>query len=145
MTTRNKLDAISIYYALERAGMAGAFKSHEVEDMASGLAKAARALDRINLDRCNGISRWDNTHKMRISTWLEEDEARADWLEARYRAAATAIVDRLNGSNGAAFFPESYFPAGKFAIRFGGDPRGASIKLYVAPDDPESGNASAYF
>jgi hypothetical protein len=68
MTTRNKLDAISIYYALERAGMAGAFKSHEVEDMASGLAKAARALDRINLDRCNGISRWDNTHKAPASS-----------------------------------------------------------------------------
>jgi hypothetical protein len=134
--TRNKLDAIrELYTAIERADMGGAFRFRDVEDMAAQLAKAARVLDRINVDRCNGIERWDPAARMRLASWTEEDEARAEKLALRHANAALAIVHRLNA--------ESMLVP--FSIRFNGDPRGASIKLYVAPDDPESGNASAYF
>lgn len=132
-----KLDAIrGLYTAIERAGMGGAFRFREVEEMAAELAKAGRALDRINLALCNGIERWDSAAGRRLASWTDEDQARADKAIARHRATAETVVAQLNAES---------FLSGSFAVRFNQDPRGAAIKLFVAPDNPESGNASAYF
>jgi hypothetical protein len=133
--TTNKLDAIrSLYGAIERAGMSGAFRFRDVEEMAVAFSKAARALDRINLARCNGVERWDAKAGMRLASWHPEDEERAERLETKHRDNALKVLDRLNAGH-----------RSPFTIRWNCDPRGASIQLFVAPDDPGTGNASAYF
>ena len=136
-----KLDAIrGLYTALERADMGGAFRFREVEEMAAELAKAGRALDRINLAMCNGIERWDSAAGRRLASWTDEDQARADRAKLRAADKALAVLSRLNGDK-----PYSKSNVSVFTVSFNGDPRGAAIKLFVAPDNPESGNASAYF
>lgn len=135
MTT--KIDAIrNLYAAIERANMGSAFRFREVEEMAGQLRRAAAGLDRINLARCNGVERWDAAARMRLATWTDEDESKAGKAESRHRAKVAEIVDKLNAES---------FLRGTFTVRFGGDPRGASVRIFVAPDDPESGNATAYF
>jgi hypothetical protein len=91
-------------------------------DMVAAIAKeirlAHRILERNAVNRCNGIERWDSKAQMRLASWTDEDEAKADKSDAKAEARVRAAI--------AALF------AGKdhlVTVRFQGDPRGALIVL----------------
>lgn len=82
---------------------------------------AHRILDRNAINRCNGIERYDHKAKMRLASWTDEDEARAEKSDARAEARVRAALG--------AFFGDK---AKEFKVYFQGDPRGALIVVETA-------------
>ena len=89
-----------------------------------------RILERNAINRCNGIERWDSKAQMRLASWTDDDEARAEKsdLKAESRVIA-AIVDLFGGREAMAIH--------QVEVRFQGDPRGALIVL-----EPPGSNGS---
>jgi hypothetical protein len=82
---------------------------------------AHRILDRNAINRCNGIERWDEQARKRLASWTDDDEARADRLDARAEARVRDALRALFGDR-----------KGEVAIHFQGDPRGALIVIQPA-------------
>jgi hypothetical protein len=82
---------------------------------------AHRILDRNAINRCNGIERWDAQAQMRLASWTDDDEARADRLDARAEARVRDALRALFGDR-----------KGEVSIHFQGDPRGALIVIQPA-------------
>ena len=82
---------------------------------------AHRILDRNATARCNGIERWDAQARMRLASWTDDDEARADKSDARAEARVKDALRALFGDR-----------KGEVSIHFQGDPRGALIVIELA-------------
>lgn len=91
---------------------------------------AHRILDRNAINRCNGIERWDAAARMRLASWTDDDEARAEKSDAR---AEARVRDALR-----AFFGDR---KGEVAIHFQGDPRGALIVIEPAGAQAQGSSA----
>jgi hypothetical protein len=77
-----------------------------------------RILDRNAINRCNGIERWDSKAQMRLASWTDEDEAKADKSDAKAEARVRAAIFAL-------FAGKDHL----VTVSFQGDPRGALIVL----------------
>ncbi|MFN8993392.1 MAG: hypothetical protein ACK5X3_07005, partial [Pseudomonadota bacterium] len=77
-----------------------------------------RILDRNAINRCNGIERWDSKAQMRLASWTDEDEAKADKSDAKAEARVRAAIFAL-------FAGKDHL----VSVSFQGDPRGALIVL----------------
>jgi hypothetical protein len=82
---------------------------------------AHRILDRNAINRCNGIERWDAAARKRLASWTDDDEARADRLDARAEARVRDALREFFGDR-----------KGEVLIHFQGDPRGALIVIQPA-------------
>jgi hypothetical protein len=82
---------------------------------------AHRILDRNAINRCNGIERWDAVARMRLASWTDDDEARAEKSDARAEARVRDALRALFGDR-----------KGEVSIHFQGDPRGALIVIAPA-------------
>lgn len=85
---------------------------------------AHRILDRNAIARCNGIERWDAQARMRLASWTDDDEARAEKSDARAEARVRDALRALFGDR-----------KSEVAVRFQGDPRGALIVIEPAGAD----------
>lgn len=77
-----------------------------------------RILDRNAINRCNGIERRDSKAQMRLASWTDEDEAKADKSDAKAEARVRAAIFAL-------FAGKDHL----VTVSFQGDPRGALIVL----------------
>jgi hypothetical protein len=82
---------------------------------------AHRILDRNATARCNGIERWDEQARMRLASWTDDDEARAEKSDARAEARVRDALREFFGDR-----------KGEVAVYFQGDPRGALIVIQPA-------------
>jgi len=85
---------------------------------------AHRILDRNAINRCNGIERWDAVARMRLASWTDDDETRADKSDARAEARVRDALREFFGDR-----------KGEVSIHFQGDPRGALIVIEPAGAD----------
>lgn len=85
---------------------------------------AHRILNRNAINRCNGIERWDAQVQMRLASWTDDDEARAEKSDARAEARVRGALRALFGDR-----------KSEIAVRFQGDPRGALIVIEPAGAD----------
>lgn len=99
---------------------------------ARALRLAAAVLERTAVNRCNGIERWDAKAKMRLASWTDEDEARAERSDAKQEARATEALRTVFGDRFA-----------EVRVAFQGDPRGAMIVIYPASDEHGTSNGLA--
>lgn len=137
----NKLEAISgLYHALERADIHGIFTFREVSEMADTLRISGNSLRRIHENECNGIERWDAKTGMRVASWTDEDQQKADKAIERYRFKALSVVDKINE-----LVKISPLVAAPIVVGFNSDPRGPAIKLFVDPEDPDTGTPTVSF
>ena len=90
---------------------------------AGRLRRAARKLDRLNLEACNGVERFDSRAGRTVATWTDSDAERADAERERNRERVHAAARDLLGA-----------AAESVEIETGGDPRGAAVKLWHAAD-----------
>ena len=92
--------------------------------IARDIRLAHRILNRNAINRCNGIERWDAQAQMRLASWTDDDEARAERSDARAEARVRDALRALFGDR-----------RGEVAIYFQGDPRGALIVIEPAGAD----------
>ena len=125
MTQREIQKAIYRFFerGIENPARVGGYAG--VVEAARTLRLAAAALDRVNLSRCNGVSYYDSQLGRVMQKWDDADEAAAQRKEARHEKRAREAV--------AAMFGDAV------SVALQGDPRGASVRLYVgAADDSRS-------
>lgn len=89
------------------------------------LRLAAFALDRVNMNRCNGIERYNPTYRRVMAEWTEADETRAERITEKNRARFNAAMRRAFGPDWEQWFK----------VEFQGDPRGAPCKVYSTKDE----------
>lgn len=125
-------EIVSRLYQLEKRGATFAAPGYDAAtNAATVLRSCAGRLSRIAESECNGIERWDSKAGMRLASWTEADQARADRLTAKAESEARAAVLHLFGD--------------AVTVAFQGDPRGAPIGLYIgAASDSRSPDLSIY-
>lgn len=63
-------------------------------DDADKIIRAGNTIVRWSVLQCNGIERWDEKARQRLSTWTEEDQARCDKaIEKAGKAIAAVLAD----------------------------------------------------
>ena len=82
---------------------------------------AHRILNRNAINRCNGIERWDAQAQMRLASWTDDDEARAERSDAKAEARVRDALREFFGDR-----------RGEVSVHFQGDPRGALIVIEPA-------------
>jgi hypothetical protein len=80
---------------------------------AEALIALGRRAERIALQRCNGVERWNAEARQYLASWDESDEARADKATANVEAKVRKILE----------------PYGATRIRAHGDPRGFVLRF----------------
>lgn len=93
----------------------------DIANAAESLVRAARSLHRTAEARCNGIERWDAQARMRLASWTDADEAKADKADARATDRAKAALAAIYGADWSE----------RIDLETQGDPRGAMVKLWA--------------
>jgi hypothetical protein len=91
---------------------------------------AHRILNRNAINRCNGIERWDAQAQMRLASWTDDDEARAEKSDARAEARVRAALREFFGDR-----------RGEVSVHFQNDPRGALIVIEPAGAQAQGSSA----
>ena len=114
MTTEPKPELIlAAQLMLEAIANGETVTAYRVALDARALIALGRSADRLALDRCNGIERYDEKAGRVLAQWTEKDEARAERTSERITAKAAELLA----------------PYGATVAQVGGDPRGYCLKL----------------
>lgn len=93
----------------------------QIADSVETIIRAARTMDRNAVNRCNGIERYDAKAKMRLGSWTEADEAKAEKSDERAEAKVTAALAVIYGATWAE----------RIELQTYGDPRGPMVELWA--------------
>lgn len=113
---RNPEPKPATYLAATLASEPGEHSAYRAAIDAEALIRMGIRAQRLALQRCNGVERYDAKARRMLASWTDADEERADKSTARIRKDASALLE----------------PYGATDVSVAGDPRGFCLTFRLA-------------